>query len=427
MNPKTKKILEKARSSFLLAIFAFLIISPFMGDIAFAIPKWKEAYLNGLELMESNNWMDAIDEFQRAIQGNSRDGKRIRFYGMRYEEYSPHKNKGICHYNLGEIQEAIDELQTSLNQKHTSDAERYFKLARKRADEKKVRVVYKEEKDRPVKIVLLEELKNPPKAKEKNLNAVAVVIGNRDYKTKEVPRVDFALQDASMVKSYLIQSLGYRKGNIIHKENASKGVFENIFGTASNHRGRLFDLVNVKPNESDVFIYYSGHGAPDVKTRKGYFLPVDCDPNRINIGGFSLELLYKNLAKLPARSITVIVDACFSGSSEKGFLLKKASPVGIIVDPLLLALQNTAVITSSDGTELSSWYSKKSHGLFTYYFLLGLKGEADSDKDRQITVGELFSYIEDNVPYMARELHNREQTPTFKGADADKDRVLSSY
>lgn len=431
MSSKAKKILEKVRSSFLLSILAILIITPFMGDIAFAISQWQEAYLNGLELMKSKDWVDAITEFQRAIEGNSKDGERIRFYGMRYEEYFPHMNKGICHYYLGQPQEAIQELQISLNQKHTPDVEKYLTLARKKADEKKVvervvekTIVYKKEEDKPIKIVVPEELKNPPKAKEKNLNAVAVVIGNRDYKTKDIPPVDFALQDASMVKSCLIESLGYREGNIIYEENASKGTFENIFGTASNYSGRLFEIV--KPNESDVFIYYSGHGAPDVETRKGYFLPVDCDPNHISIGGFSLDLLYKNLAKLPARSITVVVDACFSGSSEKGLLLKKASPVGIIVDPFM-ALRNGAVITSSAGTELSSWYSEKSHGLFTYYFLLGLTGKADSNKDHQITVGELSSYIENNVPYMARELHNRKQTPTFKGTDTDKNRVLSSY
>jgi uncharacterized caspase-like protein len=149
---------------------------------------------------------------------------------------------------------------------------------------------------------------------------------------------------------------------------------------------------------------------------------VDGDPNSITIAGYPLDLLYRNLSFLKARSLTVVTDACFSGAP----LFKKASPVGIIVQNPLVTLQNVSIINSSSGTELSSWYPEKGHGLFTYYFLLGLAGTADVNGDGKITMGEFLSYLNDNVPYMARKLYQgRKQTPTFTVNDPDQ--VLVTY
>jgi uncharacterized caspase-like protein len=171
-----------------------------------------------------------------------------------------------------------------------------------------------------------------------------------------------------------------------------------------------------------VFVYYSGHGAPSLESKKGYILPVDGNPTTVSISGYPLELLYDNLAKLESLSITVVTDACFSGAP----LFKKASPVGIVVKNPLVAVKNTTIINSSAGTQLSSWYPAKGHGLFTYYFLLGLTGKADSDHDKQITMQEIQVYLIEHVPYMARKLHGgRMQTPMFKMVNDN--RVLVRY
>lgn len=246
-----------------------------------------------------------------------------------------------------------------------------------------------------------------------NRYGIAVIIGNMEYKSRDVPRVDFAISDARIVKEYVVKALGYREGNIIYLENATQAQLRATFGIESDFKGKLFSYL--RPDKSDVFIYYSGHGAPDVKTKTGYFVPVDCDPSTVRFNGYSLRTFYDNLAKLPARSITVVLDTCFTGGSERGMLLKSASPVFIQVKNPLLTRKNTCVFTSSTGEEISSWYPAKKHGLFTYYFLKGLQGEADADKDGTITAAELQSYLADEVTYKARRLHMREQSPQFMG------------
>ena len=261
----------------------------------------------------------------------------------------------------------------------------------------------------------------PHKAKSRDYG-VAVIIANANYQNNNIPNVDFALNDASIFKKYLIKVLGYKEEDIIYEENSTKAKFETIFGIKDNYKGKLYNWI--KPNQTDVFIYYVGHGSPDIKNNKAYFVPVDSDPSAISLNGYSIDTFYKNISKLPYKTLTVVIDACFSGNSQKGLLIKNISPVGIEVDNPIMDLPNSSIFLSSSGKEYSSWYEKNGHSLFTYYFLKGLKGEADYNKDKILTIGELKKYIDEEVPYKAQRLNNIEQTPQIYG---NENKVIVEY
>ncbi|MEA3500303.1 MAG: caspase family protein [Candidatus Marinimicrobia bacterium] len=244
--------------------------------------------------------------------------------------------------------------------------------------------------------------KNIPRNFQKNKDAVAVIIGSKDYSCLD--DVDYAINDARLVKKYLIESFGYKEENIIYIENATKINFETIFGIKGYHKGRLDDYV--KKNISDVFIYYSGHGVPNVDTKKGYFVPVDCDPATVSLNGYPLDLFYKNISKIKYRKLTVVIDASFSGEN----ILKDISPIYIIVDNPVLLKDNSFIYTSAKENQFSNWYPNKQHSLFTYCFLKGIK-ELGVD----VTHQELFDYLSSKVSYIARNLYSREQNPTFDG------------
>ncbi len=108
---------------------------------------------------------------------------------------------------------------------------------------------------------------------EKNKDSIAVVIGNQIYAHKDIPSVAYAQQDAAAIRQYLIDTLGYRDGNIIYAEDVSKTGLEKIFGTEKNYRGMLFN-------------YYSGHGAPDPVTNEAYLVPTDCDPVMMSLTAY---------------------------------------------------------------------------------------------------------------------------------------------
>ena len=154
--------------------------------------------------------------------------------------------------------------------------------------------------------------KNIPIIGIENIDGVAVVIGNRDYENKDVPSVEFAIRDAYVLRDYLIKVFGYRIGNIFYYPNASLSNMKVAFNKLKN---------TIKKNKSDVFVYYSGHGAPDPETKQGYFVPVDADPNFIVETGYSVNALYEILNNSSPKSSTVVIDACFSGSSDQGKIL----------------------------------------------------------------------------------------------------------
>lgn len=257
---------------------------------------------------------------------------------------------------------------------------------------------------------------NLPNTNMTNPDGIAVIIGNANYEYTNT--VDFAVNDAQLMKVYLTKVLGFKPGNIIYEPNTSKGKLEGIFGTTENHKGKLHDWI--KADVSDVFIYYSGHGAPGLNDKKGYLVPVDCDPSRVELQGYSLDVFYKNLAKLPSKSTTIVIDACFSGTG----IIDNISAIVPEVSEPIYAIENGVVLTSSKLNQVSSWYNGKRHGLFTYFFLKSIHDYKNSDNnhDGNLTYQEIFDYISDNsdgIPYYSRKLHGIKQTPTIIGNAVD--------
>ena len=272
--------------------------------------------------------------------------------------------------------------------------------------------------------------KNIPETGMKNPNAIAVVIGNRDYDGRDVPAVDFALADASIIRAYLIQTLGYNEDNVLYYTNATKGTFESVFGNENNHKGKLFYRADPK-GQSDLFIYYSGHGAPDIQSsseeKPSYLVPKDADPSHVRFGGYALDVLYNNLRQIPHRRVTVVIDACFSGMSDGGRLMGDISPLGLPSQAdsgARLSQQSTTIFTASGSRQVASWYRDKQHSLFTYFFLKALRGDADANKNKVLTAAEISAYVSDRVLSIARRRHSRDQNPEFIG---NKDAVMVQY
>lgn len=259
---------------------------------------------------------------------------------------------------------------------------------------------------------------NIPETKQKNPDAIAVIIGVKNYR-QGVPKVEYADNDARIMRQYLIRLFGYADENIIFLQDPTKGDLERVFGGTGITETKSQLANYIKANKSDVFIYYAGHGAPSLENNKPYLVPSDAHPDYVALNGYSLELLYRNLKELPARNITVVIDACFSGqtvdtTNQTKMLIAKASP--LVIKPIgEIIPKNITVLTAAAETQVASWYPQKRHSLFTYFFLKGLKGDADKNGDFTITLSEIKNYLDENVPFQARRNYNRQQTPVVTG------------
>ena len=257
--------------------------------------------------------------------------------------------------------------------------------------------------------------KNIPKGKI-NPNGIAVVIGNKSYQN-EVSSVEFASNDATIMYKYLTEMMGFKPENIIYRENAKLSDLKLIFGDKDNHKGRLFNMSN---SMSEIFLFYSGHGAPDPNDQNSYIMPIDADPNHLALTGYKLETLYENISRIEHQKATIVIDACFSGSTSNGEeIIKYASPVRIKIKKTTYSnSDNSVIITAAKNNQIASWYPQKKHGLLTYFFLKGLRGEADINRDRKISVDEMTKYLTDRnngVPGVARSIFSREQDPEIIG------------
>ncbi|MBK8670243.1 MAG: hypothetical protein IPN89_12615 [Saprospiraceae bacterium] len=95
--------------------------------------------------------------------------------------------------------------------------------------------------------------------------------------------------------------------------------------------------------------------------------------------------------------------------------------------PLNIALENfysayktinggTAIMMSSKKEEVSLEYGGLRQGVFSHFLIKGLKGQADANGDKLITVTELYDYVSSNVKSYTASAQN----PAIMG-DYDKD------
>ena len=258
-----------------------------------------------------------------------------------------------------------------------------------------------------------------PKTGMVNEDAVAVVIGNAQYNREEVPSVDYAVRDAEAMKRFLIETFGFTEDNIIFEENATFTTLQRIFGTREDHKGQLYNYL--RPDRpTDVFVFYSGHGAPDPGTGTAYIVPSDADPQTIRLTGYPVRTLYDNLAKIPARSLTVVMDACFSGLADRGSLIKGISPLTLRVENPVLAAENSVVLTASQASEVSGWYDQQQHGLYTYVLLNTFAKMFESGVPAALpSARQLSEQVSGEVLRLSRRIRQRDQTPQVFGAGTD--------
>ena len=246
----------------------------------------------------------------------------------------------------------------------------------------------------------------PPNTGTPNPDALGVVIGIEQY--QYVAPATYAYNDAEVVREYLAQTMGFGKDRLklLTNTRATMAEINRLVGPG----GWL--ARNVVPGKSDVVVYFSGHGLPEIGSGKVGLLPFDVDP-AYSIG-LALNDLYQNLAQLGARSVMVILYACFSGQTRERQLIVSNARGIAISPPLPEEPRGLSVFTAASGSQVSGALVDQEHGLFTYHLLKGLGGGADANSDGRLTTGELASFVADAVPRHANQL-GWEQTPQFEG------------
>ncbi|HOW57206.1 MAG TPA: LecA/PA-IL family lectin [Smithellaceae bacterium] len=245
----------------------------------------------------------------------------------------------------------------------------------------------------------------------------AVIIGISKYKDSRIAGLRYASADARSFYEWLVSQRGggYAPSRI--------KLLLDSEATVQNIKNALFNWLKQPLAEDMITIYFAGHGSPDSPDSPNnlFLLPFDSVYDNVAATGFpmwDIETALKRFIK--AKKVVVIADACHSGGVGQSFDIARRDDRGIRINPINSGLQNLsqigdgiAVISASDDKQFSQEGQQwgNGHGVFTYYLLKGIKGEADYNRDGHVTLGELIPYLSEKV---RRETRNA-QSPTVSG------------
>jgi len=171
---------------------------------------------------------------------------------------------------------------------------------------------------------------------------------------------------------------------------------------------------------TDVFVFYSGHGLPTPDGSGLYLLPLQADREVIDDTAIPFAKINDAISMARPKSVTVIIDACYSGQTKAGqALVASARPISLKAQTSFFP-PNFTVISASQSDQISSSSPDLPHGIFSYYLMKGMEGDADMNHDGRITLGEMRDYLVENVGRQAA-MMSRKQVPQLIG---DAGRVL---
>ena len=240
----------------------------------------------------------------------------------------------------------------------------------------------------------------------------ALVVGISKYKNLPAKaQLQYPDRDAADMYSTLISE---KAGQF-----PAEGVHEliNEHATLANLKQELETwLPGVTGPNDRVFIYFAGHGF--ISGGKAYLAPYDVDPAKIGSTAFPMDELGQVIGnRIHGKWKVLLTDACHSGAITPEDDTAQVNKSLLDLNSSMFSL--TASRDREQSFESSQWGG--GHGIFTYYVIQGLQGEADTSGDGVVTADELAEYVHTNVRLATHMLQN----PTSDRGSFDPNMVLA--
>ena len=254
------------------------------------------------------------------------------------------------------------------------------------------------------------------KANDEQSVSRAIVFGISDYKDEDITDLNYAHKDAIAFIDFL---KGDQGGNI----PAEQWHLHYDSTATTAQLAHSLDWLYEESGAGDLaVIYFSGHSDVETKfrTQGGYLLTHDSPSEVYAAGAFSMTVLNQYIEAMSNNDVKVVMisDACHSGSlagTENGG--REAATAS-----LAQRYYSEIKIMSCQPEELSiegpQWGGGR--GVFSYYLIEGLAGNADNNEDAEINVLEIGRYLQDKVP---PDIAPMRQTPNTSG---DLNEVLAT-
>ena len=245
-----------------------------------------------------------------------------------------------------------------------------------------------------------------------NNDAIAIIIGVGKYVNTDADAI-YADTDAEVFQDYAVEKLGVPADRV-----------KTLVNDAADERGVLLAVMRwltrtAEPGQSDVYIFFAGHGLASDDGEKMFLLPYDGAPELLDKTAILRDELFADIAAANPRSVTVFLDTCYSGTTRGPDMLIASRPIAIRAKEKSVP-EGFTVMTAAAGDQTAKPLEEAKHGMFSYFLMKGMEGDADANQDNQITAGELHAYVQQNVIQQS----SGSQTPELQG---DAERVLVRF
>ncbi len=240
----------------------------------------------------------------------------------------------------------------------------------------------------------------------------ALVVGIAKYKNlPEGAQLSFPNRDAEDVYTTLISAEGGQfPAENVHKLIDDKATIANV-----RHELEVW-LPSVTKDDDRVLIYFAGHGF--ISGGKGYMATYDVSLKDIANTAYPMQQMGEQIGgKIKGKWKVLVTDACHSGA------ITPESDRAQVASTLLDLQKSLFSITASRDREQSfeSDQFGGGHGVFTYYVIKGMQGEADTDGDGVVSADELGEYVHTQVRLATQAAQN----PTYDRGSFDPNMVLA--
>lgn len=206
--------------------------------------------------------------------------------------------------------------------------------------------------------------------------------------------------------------------SLYSNQAGNKGLFtdieaQSILGsdaTASNILGAIEDMEIksntgvITPNDM-IIIFMSSHGF--MLRNEFYIQGDDYQTGRHRTKAVRYSEMMEILDFIPCKKL-IFIDACHSGGA-KGI---SSAAVNDAISDLNAQESGLTTIVSSDADELSYEDKAWKNGAFTEAIMKALNnGKCDTDRNKIVTINELFDYLKREVPQMVKKVKKQPQNP----------------
>lgn len=218
-------------------------------------------------------------------------------------------------------------------------------------------------------------------------------VGVNKYQDEGLPTLNYSSVDCQG----LADALTGATRQFPQKEVKIHHDFASLPPSLENVRVSLQEITAAAKPQDMVLFYFSGHGMLEANSQEAFLCLADTQKSNLKNTGLGLQELLQLLNNCPAQNQLVWLDACHSG----GMTLRGTTREPLLnpTTQLVEVLQRSAAkskgfyaLLSCDTNQQSWEFPELGHGVFSYYLMRGLNGEA-ADSKGIISADGLYRYV----------------------------------